>query len=225
MVHGDDDGIILPPRLAPQHVVILPIFRNDEEQASVMEYCKRVQKELAAATYDGQPVRVMIDARDLRGGEKTWQHIKKGVPLRLEIGPRDVAGDAVFVGRRDTSTKQPTPRAELVATIGARLAEIQQNLFARALAFREQNTRKIDDREEFIRYFTPQNEEKPEIHGGFALSHYAEETGSRGLLAQAKGNDPLPSAGRPIRERRYTGPMHLHRRLSPRAAAVFAKAY
>jgi prolyl-tRNA synthetase len=224
MMHGDDDGIVLPPRLAPQQVVILPIFRNDEERAGVMEYCQRVQKELAAATYDGQPVRVMIDARDLRGGDKMWQHVKKGVPIRLEIGPRDVAADAIFVGRRDTSTKQPTPRAELVGTIGERLTEIQQNLFARALAFRQQNTRPIDDREEFVRFFTPQDEEKPEIHGGFALSHYAESPEVAELLAKLKVTIRcLPQAdehltddgpGRCI----FTG------QPSPRRA-VFAKAY
>lgn len=224
MMHGDDDGIVLPPRLAPQQVVILPIFRNDEERAGVMEYCQRVHKELAAATYDGQPVRVMIDARDLRGGDKMWQHVKKGVPIRLEIGPRDVAADAVFVGRRDTSTKQSTPRAELVGTIGERLTEIQQNLFARALAFRQQNTRPIDDREEFVRFFTPQDEEKPEIHGGFALSHYAESPEVAALLAKLKVTIRcLPQAdehltddgpGRCI----FTG------QPSPRRA-VFAKAY
>jgi prolyl-tRNA synthetase len=224
MMHGDDDGIVLPPRLAPQHVVILPIFRNDEERAGVMEYCQRVQKELAAATYDGQPVRAMVDARDLRGGDKMWQHVKKGVPIRLEIGPRDVAGDAVFVGRRDTSTKQPTPRAELVGTIGARLTEIQQNLFARALAFRQQNTRLVDDREEFIRFFTPENEEKPEIHGGFALSHYAESPEVAALLAKLKVTVRcLPQADEHLSD---DGPGHciFTGQASPRRA-VFAKAY
>jgi prolyl-tRNA synthetase len=224
MMHGDDDGIVVPPRLAPQHVVILPIFRNDEERAGVMEYCQRVQKELTAATYDGQPVRAMIDARDLRGGDKMWQHVKKGVPLRLEIGPRDVAGDAVFVGRRDTSTKQPTPRAEFVGTIAERLTVIQQNLFARALAFREQNTRAIDDREEFIRFFTPQSEDKPEIHGGFALSHYAESPEVAELLAKLKVTIRcLPQAGQPGRD--DTPGRCIFTGQASQGRAVFAKAY
>src|ERR1700681_4729368 len=98
MTHSDDDGLVLPPRLAPAHVVILPIFRTDEEQTSVLDYCRRVKDELSAKTYDGERVRVILDTRDLRGGEKTWQHIKKGVPLRLEIGPRDVAGGSRFRG-------------------------------------------------------------------------------------------------------------------------------
>ncbi len=186
MTHSDDDGLVLPPRLAPAHVVILPIFRNDEEQAAVLDYCRRVQQELAACKYDGEPVRVIVDARDLRGGEKTWQHVKKGVPLRLEIGPRDVAGDSLFVGRRDTMEKAGVPRAEFIATVGDRLAEIQTALFQRSLAAREANTRELTDREEFTRYFTPQNEQEPEIHGGFATAHVAETPEVEELLGKLK---------------------------------------
>src|SRR5262249_57481966 len=69
MTHGDDDGLILPPRLAPAHVVILPIFRNDEEKSTVMDYCRRLEADLKAQLYDNEPVRVQIDARDLRGGD------------------------------------------------------------------------------------------------------------------------------------------------------------
>jgi len=174
MTHSDDDGLVLPPRLAPAHVVILPIFRSDEEQSGVLDYCRRVQQELAAKTYDGEPVRVILDTRDLRGGEKTWQHIKRGVPLRLEIGPRDVAGNSLFVGRRDTQEKKSVPRGEVIATIDQRLTEIQAALFNRALALRATNTREIDNRDDFVRYFTPKNEDEPEIHGGFALAHVAE---------------------------------------------------
>ena len=123
MTHGDDDGIIVPPRLAPVHVVILPIFRNDEEKATVMDYCRRLEAELKAQQYDGESVRVQMDARDLRGGDKVWQHIKRGVPVRAEVGPRDVAGDAVFVGRRDkaVSEKAGVPRGQFVSTIGQTL--------------------------------------------------------------------------------------------------------
>lgn len=229
MMHGDDDGIQLPPRLAPQHAVILPIFRNDEEQSTVMEYCRRVERELSAARYDGQPVRVTIDARDLRGGDKIWQHVKRGVPLRLEIGPRDVAADSVFVGRRDTGQKHGVERSALVATIADRLAEIQQAMFDRALTFRKQNTRVIDDREEFVRFFTPSNEEKPEIHGGFALCHYAETPEVAELLAKLKVTVRcLPQAGEKLIDDMegnnengrciFTGQPSAHR-------AVFAKAY
>ncbi len=126
MTHGDDDGIIVPPRLAPSHVVILPIFRNDEEKSTVMDFCRRLEADLKSQLYDGRPVRVLIDARDLRGGDKVWQHIKRGVPIRLEIGPRDVAGDAVFMARRDKpGEKAGVPRGQFVSTIGQTLTEMQ----------------------------------------------------------------------------------------------------
>ena len=224
MIHSDDDGLVLPPRLAPAHVVILPIFRNDEEKAGVLEYCRRVEQELKAKSYDGEPIRVILDARDLRGGDKTWQHIKRGVPLRLEIGPRDVAGDSVFVGRRDTQEKKPVPRAEFIATVDQRLTEIQDNLFHRALAAREANTREIDNREEFIRYFTPKDEEKPEIHGGFVVAHFAEDPATAKLLADLKVTIRcLPQEGE-IGSTGGPGKCIFTGQPSPRRA-IFAKAY
>lgn len=174
MTHGDDDGLIVPPKLAPQHAVIIPIYRNDDEKKVVLEFCNSLKQELGDLMYARVPFEVTIDDRDLRGGEKIWQHIKKGVPLRLEVGPRDVAAGTVFVGRRDLKEKKPVPRAELVQTAIAMLDEMQANLFQRALAHREANTQKIDSLGDFIDYFTPKNENKPEIHGGFAMAHWSE---------------------------------------------------
>ena len=168
MTHGDDNGLVLPPRLAPAQVVVLPIYRNDDERAEVLQYVDELVAELKQQTFACEPVRVKVDDRDLRGGDKAWQHIKKGVPIRCEVGPRDIADRKVFVGRRDTMAKAGMDRDEFVATIGDTLAEFQQNLFQRSLDHRESNTRKIDSLEEFREYFTPQNPDKPEIHGGFA---------------------------------------------------------
>jgi len=174
MTHGDDDGLILPPRLAPTQVVILPVIHKEEDRAGVLEYCHRLAAELRQAQYDGRGVQVEVDTREGRGGEKTWSWIKKGVPIRAEVGPRDIAQNSVFVGRRDKSPKQRAGigRQEFVATIAEQLAEIQQGLFDRALAFRESHTEAIDSKDAFYEYFTPANVEKPEIHGGFAFSHY-----------------------------------------------------
>ncbi len=172
MTHSDDDGLVLPPRLAPLHVVILPVIRSDAEKAQVLEYCENLKREISAVTYDGEPVRVELDARDMRGGEKTWGWIKKGVPIRLEIGPRDIASDSLFMGRRDDGSKASIARGEFVAKLAEILKSIQDNLFSRALKYREDNTKVINSKEEFYAYFTPQNETKPEIHGGFALAHY-----------------------------------------------------
>jgi prolyl-tRNA synthetase len=176
MTHADDDGMVIPPRLAPKHAVILPIYRSDEERSLVLEYCKSLQAELQTLVYDGVPLRVMLDDRDLRGGEKNWQHIKRGVPLRMEIGPRDVASQSVFLGRRDRGVKDKVsvPRGELVSTILALLDEMQQGLHERALALRSTHTHDLDSADDFRDFFTAKNSDKPEIHGGFALCHWAE---------------------------------------------------
>lgn len=186
MTHADDNGMVLPPRLAPRHVVILPIHRKPEEQGPVMEYCEKLKKELSGIRYHDERLRVELDARDMRGGEKSWQWIKRGVPLRLEVGPRDIANDGVFMARRDTGKKEGVGRAELVASICERLDEIQRGLYDRALAHREANTRSFDDLGEMLAWFTPKNKNKPEIHGGFALAHWADDPAVEAALKEHK---------------------------------------
>ncbi len=186
MTHSDDDGLVLPPRLAPKHIVLLPIYRNDEEKSSVLPYVESLKKELEAQDYAGEKVRVLIDDRDIRGGEKNWYHVKRGVPLRAEIGPKDIAKNGVFLARRDTGEKTGVGRDELVQTIGQRLTDIQQSLFQRALKLREDNTRTITKLDDFQAYFTPKNEESPEIHGGFALCHFTETPEVEELLKKLK---------------------------------------
>jgi prolyl-tRNA synthetase len=180
MTHSDDDGFVLPPKLAPTHVVIIPIFRSDEERPKVLEYCRAVAQELRQQRYAERAVNVVVDERDERGGDKVWHWIKKGVPIRLEIGPRDIEKDAVFAARRDRGPKekQAIPRAEFIAGIAATLQSIQDSLFDRAKAYREQHTRRIDSKDEFYSFFTAPREEenKPTpIHGGFALTHFSGE--------------------------------------------------
>jgi prolyl-tRNA synthetase len=102
------------------------------------------------------------------------QWIKKGVPLRIEIGPRDIANDALFVARRDKSHRDKTtmPRQQFIEQVGTVLDDIQDALFQRALNYRETHTRAIDEKGAFYDFFTPRNSTKPEIHGGFARSHW-----------------------------------------------------
>jgi prolyl-tRNA synthetase len=139
-----------------------------------MEYCEKLTRELNDLKYCDTEVVAELDKREGRGGEKVWSWIKKGVPVYLEIGPRDVAADSVFVGRRDKSRKErySQTRAEFVASVPSLLDDIQNNLLERAKAFRDSNIRKIDSKDEFYSFFTPANREKPEIHGGFALCHW-----------------------------------------------------
>ncbi len=173
MTHADDNGLVLPPRIASAHVVLLPIFRSEADRDKVMAYTEKVAAELRTLRYHERSVQVEIDARDI-GGARGWDWIKKGIPLRVEIGPKDIAKDALFVGRRDQDPKQKAsiPRARFLEDFPALLDEIQENLYARALAFRDAHTHRIDDREAFGAFFTPPDPEKPAIHGGFALSHW-----------------------------------------------------
>lgn len=175
MTHSDDDGLVLPPRLAPLHVVILPITIRAENPAAVHEYCENLKAELQCQLYDGQPVRVHVDRRDMPGGDKNWEWIKKGVPIRLEIGPRDIAQDAVSLARRDwpVREKRIIPRNQLVASVPNMLEEIQRTLFHRAHRFRKEHTHCIDSKDDFYAFFTPKNPDQPEIHGGFALTHWS----------------------------------------------------
>ena len=174
MTHSDDDGLVLPPKLAPKQVVICPVIRKDEEREQVMQYCQSLEAELKAAQYDGQPVRVTIDARDVRGGEKKWHHVKRGVPIRIEAGPRDIESGSVFVGRRDQPKSNGMERSEFVANVGQILSEIQDGLFQKALAHREEHTRTFKSLDKFKKYFTPKNPNKPEAHGGFAKCYFVD---------------------------------------------------
>ncbi|HEY3804165.1 MAG TPA: proline--tRNA ligase [Kofleriaceae bacterium] len=178
MTHGDDDGMVCPPRLAPQHVVIIAIAQKPEDRQRVVDWCKQLATELRAQHYDGAPLRVELDIRDGNGGERRWQWVKKGAPILLEVGPRDIDKDSVFMGRRDRSPKDKAgvPRAELVAKIGTYLQEIQDALYARALAYRNENTKTIDTKDDFYAFFAEPKKAKDndptQIHGGFAFAHY-----------------------------------------------------
>jgi prolyl-tRNA synthetase len=186
MTHSDDDGLVLPPKLAPAHAVILPIYRDESQRDGVLEYCRRLRDDLHAVSFAGGKVRVEIDDRDLRGGEKKWQHVKRGVPIRIEVGVRDIENDSVFIGRRDQEKSHPMARSDLVETIASILTDMQSALFQRALKLREQNTCEIADEAEFRKYFTPKNGENPEIHGGFAICYFADEDDLQTLLGELK---------------------------------------
>ncbi len=223
MAHSDDDGLVLPPKLAPVHVVILPVIHKDEVRGQVMGYCEKLAAELRAVPYHNGHVAVELDTREGRGGEKVWYWIKKGVPLRLEIGPRDIASDSVFLGRRDRSPKdrQSMPRAELVANVGAILDEIQLGLVERARALRAEHTRRIDSKDELYDFFTPKNREKPEIHGGFAQCHFS---GDPAVEEQVNKDLGVTVRGIPLDGEREDGRCIISGKPS-KQRVVFAKAY
>ena len=174
MAHGDDDGAVMPPRIAATQVVIIPITPKPETRDAVLAKAEEVAAALRGSIYAGEAVRVEIDARDIGGGTKSWEWIKKGVPIRIEIGPRDIESGNAAVARRDKGPKEKEflPADSLPTRLPEVLAEIQQSLLDRAFAFRKEHTRKINTKEEFYAFFTPKNPNKPEIHGGFALTHW-----------------------------------------------------
>ena len=173
MTHSDDDGLVIPPRVAPTHIVVLPVTPKEDTRDQVLKSCEELVKKLKNSKFATDSIRVEIDDRDLRGGEKYWQWVKKGIPLTVEVGPRDLENGTVYVGRRDLGSKRESmERSQLIDSVSSILDEIQGNLFARALAFREENTRSIDNKEQLYAYFTSDDQSKPEIHGGFALVHW-----------------------------------------------------
>jgi prolyl-tRNA synthetase len=156
MIHSDDNGLVLPPKIAPQQVVIIPIYKNEEEQQQVLDYCTKLNEKLNNINYANTKVRSFIDKRDLRGGDKAWQWIKKGVPIRLEIGARDIANDAVFMGRRDLPPKQKQTLKvnEFIEQLAGILDLIQTTMLDKARTFMQENIVNIDNLNDFNQFFT-----------------------------------------------------------------------
>ena len=159
MTHSDDNGLVLPPKLAPIQVVIVPIYRGEEELDAVSVVAKQLVADLRA-----QGVRVKYDDRDTyKPGWKFNEYELKGVPLRVAIGPCDLANGVVELARRDTLTKETVPVEGLAASVPGRLAEIQQAMYDRALAYREANMHVVDSWAEF---------ESALDAGGFVSAHW-----------------------------------------------------
>ncbi|MCB1226217.1 MAG: proline--tRNA ligase [Verrucomicrobiales bacterium] len=175
MAHADDDGMVLPPRVAPHQIVILPVTPKAETRDAVIESCEALARTLRAHNWAGQGLRVHVDKRDIAGGARNWEWIKKGVPLRIELGPRDIEKRSVAVCRRDQGPKAKdfVPKEDFLRDVTDLLQEIQDGMLTRAQALRDEHTHRLETLEEMVAFFTPKNGDKPEIHGGFALMHWA----------------------------------------------------
>lgn len=161
MVHGDDQGLVMPPRLAPTQVVIVPIFKTDEEKQAVLSTAKELKSDLAKAG-----LRVALDEREgFSPGWKFNDWEMRGVPVRVELGPKDVAKQAAMLARRDKPGKEgktSVPLAGIAETIAKLLADIHQSMFDKALAFRRANTKAAATYDDF----------KKAVESGFAFSHW-----------------------------------------------------
>ena len=141
MVHGDDDGLRCPPEIAPQQIVIVPMLRDNDEDAAVLDYARALAADLRELSAFGEPVRVLLDTKAIKASNKRWAWVKKGAPLIVEVGPRDVAGGNVAVIRRDRLYTDEgklasaiTARGDFVSSAAATLENIQSSLYAEAKA-------------------------------------------------------------------------------------------
>ena len=160
MAHSDNNGLVLPPRVAPIQVVIVPIYRGDDELPPIAEVANKMKDELSA-----MGISVKFDDRDTqKPGWKFAEYELKGVPVRIAIGPRDIENGTVELARRDTLEKKVMPQEGISAYIKALLEEIQENIYQKALAFREKSTHKVNSWDELLDVL--------ENKGGFALAYW-----------------------------------------------------
>lgn len=209
MTHSDDKGFVMPPRLAPKQVVIVPIYRKDDQKTMVMEAAERIEQELKDAG-----VRVKLDAREAqRPGWKFHEYEVQGVPIRLAIGPRDVQNGNIEMARRDTATKDIVSQTGLTEHVLTTLDAIQQNLFDRALQFREEKTTSVDTYDEFKAVL--------EDKGGFVLAHW---DGTADTEAQIKNETKATIRCTPIDQEEEDG-VDLVTGKPSKGRVIFARAY
>ncbi len=160
MAHSDDNGLVLPPNLAPIQVVIVPIYKNNDQLSAISEVAVRLQKELQY-----QNISVKYDNRDThKPGWKFAEYEMKGIPVRLAIGPKDLENNTIELARRDTLSKETVPAGEVLNRVKYLLKEIQQNVFMKAKNFRDENTFTVDDYNEFKNIL--------DNKGGFIYAHW-----------------------------------------------------
>jgi prolyl-tRNA synthetase len=203
MAHSDNNGLVVPPKLAPYQVVIVPIYRNDEQMKSISVKALEIKKLL-----ESRNIRVKFDDRDTqKPGFKFTEWEFKGVPLRIAIGPRDLENETVEVARRDTLEKEVLQMKDIDQKVENLLEQIQKNLYQKALDFRNMSTFKVDSWVDFLEQI-----EK----GGFILAHWdgtpeteqkiKEETKATIRLIPIDG-DPKEGtcvySGRPSKQRVY----------------------
>ena len=152
MAHSDDDGLILPPRVAPSQIIIIPVTPKEATRDAVVDACQALAKVLRLEVLFGnQPVRVHVDNRDIGGGVKKWEWVKKGAPIRIEIGPRDLESNKVCLQRRDRAPneKEFIPKEDFIRNTSEILQEIHNNLLTKATELRDENITECTDMETF----------------------------------------------------------------------------
>jgi prolyl-tRNA synthetase len=180
MVHSDDKGFVCPPRLAPHQVVFVPLGRDEETRSKTYGLSDQLAEELRGQSWNGMPIRVHVDKREKESpGYKFNDWELKGACLRVEIGPKDIENGQVTLARRDTGEKVQVSTVEAVSRILSELDAMQSNLFQRALAHREANTRRVETWDEFKAAFDGEG------GGGFIVAHWDGTPETEEAIAQA----------------------------------------
>ena len=169
MMHSDDDGLICPPRIAPQQIVIIPVTPKEDSKQAILDACEDLANTLRQQDYHGQPLRVQVDKRDLQGGAKKWEWVKKGAPIRIEIGPRDLESDKVCMNRRDEAANQKhfLAKEDFISQCTSTLQEIHEELLRRATELRDANINECFQLNSFHKHWS--SEELP----GWLLTPWA----------------------------------------------------
>jgi prolyl-tRNA synthetase len=210
MVHGDDQGLVLPPKLAPYQVVIVPIFKTDEEKSSIIDAARKVKADLVKAN-----IRVTLDERE--GNSPGWKFNDwemRGVPVRVELGPKDFAKQSAVLARRDRPGREgkvSAPLADLPQTVERLLTEVQQAMYEKALAFRKSNTHDANTYDDL----------KKAVETGFAFSPWC---GSAGCEAKIKEETRATMRCIPFDQSSAPGPCVFCGKPAPERA-IFARAY
>jgi prolyl-tRNA synthetase len=160
MAHADDDGLVLPPRVATQQIVIIPVTPKEDTKQAVLDACQALAETLRREkNFHGDPLRVHVDTRDLQGGVKKWEWVKKGVPIRIEIGPRDIETRKVCVQRRDqpSNAKEFADKEDFIRNATDILQEIHDTLLRRAKEFRDANIAPCDTLDAFHAHWAQDN--------------------------------------------------------------------
>jgi prolyl-tRNA synthetase len=170
LTHSDDDGLVLPPRIAPAHVILIPMIMNEADTDKILGYCDTLSNDLKKLSYHGGTVKVSVDKKDDRGGVKFWRAVKKGIPLRIEIGLREIEGNSLSVSRRDKPAKEKVAmtREVLLSDVPALLDEMHDNLYQRALEMRKTRTVEISSLIELEKYF----QQDENSSSGWAIGYF-----------------------------------------------------
>lgn len=153
MAHSDDDGLVLPPRIASQQIVIIPVTPKPDSKDAILDACEALAETLKKTSFHGQPLRVHVDKRDLGGGQKKWDWVKKGVPVRVEIGPRDLESRKVCVQRRDSSDKSFQGREDFIQEVTNILQDVQDSLLQKATELRDENLSECTEMSAFEKHW------------------------------------------------------------------------